>query len=337
MAVFTTVTVPQAQALSTQLGLGEVTGLHGIAGGIENTNYFLSTTEGEWVLTLFERLSNSQLPFYLELMRHLAHHGVVVPDPQPEPGGGLVHSLCGKPAAVVTRLQGRSELAPQVPHCQQLGLQLAHMHLASQTFERDQPNLRGLAWWAPTLAEVRPHIEADPATPADLLELLHSELEWLTQLYASPDYARLPRGAVHCDLFRDNAMFVQASDGPRLSGFFDFYFAGVDALMFDLAVCINDWCIDLSTGIIDDQRMEALVGHYHSVRPLQPQELRLLPALLRAAGFRFWLSRLWDFYLPREASVLKPHDPRHFERIVRLRRSQMTATAARLAAMAGER
>ncbi|MEJ7137645.1 homoserine kinase [Amphibiibacter pelophylacis] len=330
MAVFTTVTVPDAQTLSTRLGLGEVTALQGIAGGIENTNYFLSTTQGDWVLTLFERLNHAQLPFYLELMRHLAHHGVVVPDPQPDADGALVHSLCGKPAAVVTRLQGRSELAPQVAHCQQLGLQLAHMHLASRGFALHQPNLRGLSWWAPTVAEVTPLLQA--AGENDMAALLADELAWLSQMYASSDAAALPQGAVHCDLFRDNAMFVQASDGPRLSGFFDFYFAGVDALMFDLAVCINDWCIDLATGELDGERLDALVSHYQMVRPLDAVELRLLPALLRAAAFRFWLSRLWDWHLPREASVLKPHDPRHFERIVRLRRAQMDAVAERLAA-----
>ena len=137
-------------------------------------------------------------------------------------------------------------------------------------------------------------------------------------LAASADYAALPTGPIHADLFRDNVMF----EGPKLSGFFDFYFAGCDTFGFDIAVCLNDWCIDLSTGALDEARARAFVAAYDAVRPLTEIEQRLLPALLRSAAMRFWLSRLWDFHLPRDAAMLQPHDPAHFERVLTLRRDQ---------------
>jgi homoserine kinase type II len=143
--------------------------------------------------------------------------------------------------------------------------------------------------------------------------LLRSELAYQNHIAASAGYAALPRGPVHADLFRDNVMF----DGEQLTGFFDFYFAGVDTWLFDLAVCLNDWCIDLPSGVHDAERAQAMVRAYNLVRPLSAAERELLPALLRAGALRFWISRLWDYHLPREASMLKPHDPTHFERVLR--------------------
>ena len=159
-------------------------------------------------------------------------------------------------------------------------------------------------------------------------ELLVAELAWQNHVAASPMYAALPRGPVHADLFRDNVMF----DEGQLSGFFDFYFAGVDTWLFDLAVALNDWCITLETGEAHAERTEAMLSAYIAVRPLTLPEQHLLPALLRAGALRFWISRLWDFHLPREASMLKPHDPTHFERVLRHRRDAVrragTARAA---------
>ena len=317
MAVFTEVSPSEAAALLQRLNLGELTQLTGIAGGIENTNYFVSAElDGQpqdYVLTLFERLSFEQLPFYLHLMKHLADKGIPVPAPAADVKGEILHKLKGKPAAVVNRLKGKSELAPSADHCAQVGAMLARMHLAGQDYERQQPNLRGLPWWNETVPVVLPHLDEAQAT------LLKSELAYQNHVAASAAYEALPRGPVHADLFRDNVMFDQG----RLSGFFDFYFAGVDTFAFDLAVCLNDWCIDLATGQADTQRSQAMIEAYETVRPLTGAERELLPAMLRAGALRFWISRLWDWHLPREASMLKPHDPTHFERVLRARLAQL--------------
>jgi homoserine kinase type II len=321
MAVFTEVPEEAAGELLRRLDLGELAALRGIQGGIENTNYFLTAekegTRHEFVLTLFERLSHDQLPFYLYLMKHLARHGIPVPEPQCQPGtasaahpeGELLFTLCGKPAAVVEKLRGHSELQPTTAHCAAVGEMLARMHLAGSDFTMAQPNLRGLAWWNQTVPVVLPHV--DPAQA----DLLRSELAYQNHIAAGSQYAALPRGPVHADLFRDNVMFEEG----RLTGFFDFYFAGVDTWLFDVAVCLNDWCVDLPTGAHDEERAQAFLGAYGKVRPFAAAERRLLPAMLRAGAFRFWLSRLWDFHLPREAAMLKPHDPAHFERVLRAR------------------
>lgn len=321
MAVFTEVPEEDAGALVRRLALGELRSLRGIQGGIENTNYFLTVENDgathDYVLTLFERLSHEQLPFYLYLMKHLARRGIPVPEPQCQPGtasaahpeGELLFTLCGKPAAVVEKLQGHSELRPAPAHCAAVGEMLARMHLAGRDFTMAQPNLRGLAWWNETAPVVMPFLDPDQAA------LLRSELAYQNHVAASSACAALPRGPIHADLFRDNVMF---EDG-RLTGFFDFYFAGVDTWLFDIAVCLNDWCIDLETGAHDGERFAAFVQGYAKVRPLATAERRLLPAMLRAGALRFWISRLWDFHLPREAAMLKPHDPAHFERVLRRR------------------
>ena len=309
MAVFTQVSDNEARELLRQLQLGELHALRGIEGGIENTNYFVTCDQGEFVLTLFERLTAEQLPFYLYLMKHLAHADIPVPDPRANKAGDILHTVCGKPAAVVNRLAGRSQLAPEAVHCAAVGGMLARMHLAGRNYDRQQPNLRGLPWWNETVPVVLPHIGPDQAA------LLRAELAYQNHIAASPAYAALPRGPVHADLFRDNVMF----EGAQLTGFFDFYFAGVDSFLFDLAVCLNDWCTDLPTGAHDAPRAAAMIDAYQAVRPLTAAERSLLPALLRAGALRFWISRLWDYYLPREASMLTPHDPSHFERVLRQR------------------
>ena len=307
MAVFTEVSEKDARDLLRRLSLGSLTELRGIQGGIENTNYFLTTDQGEWVLTLFERLSFEQLPFYLYLMKHLAQAGIPVPDPQSETrSGDILLKACGKPAAIVNKLAGKSQLAPQPVHCAAVGEMLARMHLAGQDYNRHQPNLRGLSWWNETVPVVLPHLGEEAAA------LLRAEIAYQNHVAASPAYAALPRGPVHADLFRDNVMF----EGDKLTGFFDFYFAGVDTWLFDLAVCLNDWCIDHATGAHDAERAKAMLAAYQAVRPLKAAERELLNAQLRAGALRFWISRLWDFYLPREAAMLQPHDPTHFERVL---------------------
>jgi len=309
MAVFTPVTQEQAALLMSQLGLGELTELRGIEGGIENTNYFATTDLGDYVLTLFERLNHAQLPYYLYLMKHLAETGIPVPNPAANQDGDILHTLCDKPAAVVNRLLGKSQLAPDADHCAAVGAMMARMHLAGEDFNRSQPNLRGLAWWNNTVPVVLPYLDKDQAS------LLQSELAYQNHIAQGAAYQALPKGPVHADLFRDNVMF----DGEKLTGFFDFYFAGNDTWLFDLSVCMNDWCIDLNSGEHAPEKALAMLNAYQEVRPLRSAERQLLPAMLRAGALRFWISRLWDFYLPREASMLKPHDPTHFERVLRAR------------------
>ena len=309
MAVFTPVTQEQAALLMSQLGLGKLTELRGIEGGIENTNYFATTDLGDYVLTLFERLNHAQLPYYLHLMKHLAETGIPVPNPAANQDGDILHTLCDKPAAVVNRLLGKSQLAPDADHCAAVGAMMARMHLAGEDFNRSQPNLRGLAWWNNTVPVVLPYLDKDQAS------LLQSELAYQNHIAQGAAYQALPKGPVHADLFRDNVMF----DGEKLTGFFDFYFAGNDTWLFDLSVCMNDWCIDLNSGEHAPEKALAMLNAYQEVRPLRSAERQLLPAMLRAGALRFWISRLWDFYLPREASMLKPHDPTHFERVLRAR------------------
>ena len=313
MAVFTEVSEAEVRDLLQSLQLGDLRELHGIQDGIENTNYFASTDQGDYVLTLFERLSFEQLPFYLHLMKHLARRGVPVPDPATVRDGEILHTVRGKPAAVVNRLRGKSELAPASGHCTATGAMLARMHLAGRDYSRVQPNLRGLAWWNETAPVVLPFLNAAQAA------LLKSELAFQNHVAAGSLYAALPRGPIHGDLFRDNAMFESIGSVPVLTGFFDFYFAGVDSWLFDIAVCLNDWCVDLADGAHDIRRADAFLVAYAGVRPLSTAERQLLPAMLRAGALRFWISRLWDFHLPRQATLLKPHDPAHFERVLRQR------------------
>jgi homoserine kinase type II len=311
MAVYTQVTFDEASALIERLGIGTLTGLESCRGGIENTNYFADTTQGAWVLTLFERLTETELPFYLHLMKHLALHGIPVPDPQADAAGEILHVLKGKPAAVVNRLPGHHHLAPDNAHAACVGRVLARMHQAGADFGLHQPNLRGLPWLAQTIPIVVPFLDAERAT------LIQDELAYQQQVAGSAAHAALPRGVIHADLFRDNVMF----EGDTLTGLFDFYFAGVDTFLFDIAVCLNDWCIDLESGRLVDERAAAFVAAYDAVRPLDTTELRLMPALMRAAALRFWTSRLWDLHLPRDAAVLTAHDPTHFERVLVQRRT----------------
>ncbi len=309
MAVFTPVSLEEVAPWAEQFSVGRIRSLVGISSGIENSNFFLSTERGEFVLTIFEKLSFEQLPFYLNLMRHLAERGVLVPAPLQSHSGELIAALHGKPAAIVTKLNGQWQPAPEAAHCGEVGHMLAKMHLAAKDFPLYQPNLRGLDWWRETTPEVLSFLSPENQ------QLLRAEMHFQEAFSASSTYHALPSGPVHADLFRNNVMF----DGEKLTGFFDFYFAGCDTWLFDVAVTVNDWCIDLDTGATDAGRVRALLDAYASVRPFTPEEKQAWPAMLRAGALRFWLSRLYDFYLPREAELLTPHDPTHFERILRHR------------------
>lgn len=315
MAVFTPVTADDARNLLTRYELGDLVSLRGITAGIENSNFFLTTTRGEYVLTLFEVLTAEQLPFYIELMHHLAQRGIPVPEPQTLRDGTRLTELHGKPAAVVTRLDGGYEPAPGVRHCALGGATMARAHLAARDFPLAQPNLRGLPWWLETAPKVLPYLE--PAQAA----MLSDELAEQQRLAATPAWRALPSGPAHCDLFRDNALFTGTSDEPQMGGLIDFYFAGCDTWLFDVAVSVNDWCVERNTGALRPELVRAWLDAYAAVRSFTDDEREAWPAMLRAAALRFWLSRLYDFHLPRPAQTLKPHDPRQFERILAARRA----------------
>ena len=324
MAVFTPIELSDiSEWISRDFDIGHATDIRGIHGGIENSNFFLDTNldgkKHEYVLTIFERLSAEQLPYYLELMRHLANKGVPVPKPIENNQGEILFSLKGKPAAIVTKLPGLSRLQPEANHCALVGEMLAKMHLAGKDFPRSQENLRSLAWWQQTIPLVLPHLNTSQK------ELLTHELAAQEVFFSSSHYDLLPQGASHCDLFRDNVLFDPKADSDtskdQLGGFFDFYFAGTDKWLFDLAVTVNDWCLAENKQDLDPARFDALIQAYQAVRPLTKEEQASWSLMLRAAALRFWVSRLWDFYLPRDAQMLTPHDPTHFEHILLSRRT----------------
>jgi homoserine kinase type II len=323
MAVFTPIEIEDiSQWITQDFDIGQANAIHGIHGGIENSNFFLDTIKDgnkqEYVLTIFERLSAQQLPFYLELMRHLANKDVPVPKPIESKQGEILFTLKGKPAAIVTKLPGLSRLQPEANHCALVGEMLAKMHLAGKDFPKSQENLRSLAWWQKTIPQVLPHLSTSQK------ELITHELKTQEDFFSSSAYDGLPQGASHCDLFRDNVLFdPKGSDvsQDQLGGFFDFYFAGTDKWLFDIAVTANDWCLADNKEDLDPVRLDAFLKSYQSVRTFTMEEQASWPLMLRAAALRFWVSRLWDFYLPRDAQMLTPHDPTHFERILLSRRS----------------
>lgn len=309
MAVFTPVSLHELAPWLSGYAVGEARAIRGISSGIENSNFFVTTEKGEYVLTLFERLTAEQLPYYLNLMRHLAERGIKVAGPVPDKTGRILGTLCGKPASLVTKLQGDWQPEPSASQCAQVGEMMAKMHLAGRDYPAFQPNLRGLAWWQETWPLVSGFLREDQDA------FLQAEVR-LQETFSKTTLCRLlPAGPIHADLFRNNVMF----DGETLSGFFDFYFAGNDTWLFDVAVAVNDWCINLASGCFDAARLKAFLEAYHAVRPFTDGERQAWQTILRAAALRFWLSRLYDFYLPREAEMLVPHDPAHFERILRLR------------------
>ncbi|MFZ9812802.1 MAG: homoserine kinase [Burkholderiaceae bacterium] len=337
MAVFTVLEKKDLEQILLHYAIGVLEDFEGIPSGIENTNYFVrvGTPQGstKLVLTLFERLSASELQFYLALMRHLAQRGVPCPAPFLTRAGELFcFAKEGKPAALVRCLPGKDLARPGVTHCAMVGAALAHAHRAGADFGLQQPNLRGLAWWRQVVPVILPYLSTDRAI------LLQSELDAQEAFAQTAAYAALPVGPIHADLFRDNVLFDKdvQSGAVVLGGFIDFYFAGTDTWLFDLAVVMNDWTAeDLSPGsdadtapVVPDSReparfdlarAEALLNAYAGSHRFSDAERTAWPWMLRAAAYRFWVSRLYDWYLPRPAKMLTPKDPTYFERILRAR------------------
>ena len=304
MSVYTPVGEAELERWLARYSVGRLESLEPIPSGIENTNYFVTTTQGRYVLTLFERLPAPELPFYLDLMSHLARHGIPAPAPIADLADRTLGELAGKPAALVTRLPGRSREDPGEGECRALGALLARMHLAGRSYPAYLENPRGPKWWRFAAEAVAPFLDRPKKS------LLDGELDF----QSGQRFPELPRGAVHADLFRDNALFEE----ERISGVIDFYFAGVDCLLYDVAVCANDWCIR-DGGELDAPRVRALLGAYQAVRPFAEAERQAWPAMLRAAALRFWLSRLYDLHLPRPGMLVHAHDPEHFRRILERR------------------
>ena len=307
MSVYTQVTQAELADWLGNYSVGALASFEPIAAGIENTNYFVTTSQGRYVLTLFERLPAEELPFYLQLMAHLARHGIPCPAPMADLSDQYLQHLNGKPAALVTRLPGRLIEAPGERHCAELGALLARLHLAGRSYPAYLENPRGPKWWRMAAKDVMPFLEINQ------VEILEKELEF----QAGHRFPDLPRGPVHADLFRDNALFEK----ERVSGVIDFYFAGVDCLLFDVAVCVNDWCLadPMRDRRLDEARTRSLLGAYHAVRPFTAPERDAWPAMLRAAALRFWLSRLHDLHLPRPGMLVHAHDPEHFRRVLESR------------------
>ncbi|HEY1326483.1 MAG TPA: homoserine kinase [Casimicrobiaceae bacterium] len=302
MSVYTNVTPEQLDAWLARYSVGGLVDMAPIVSGIENTNYFVTTEKGRYVLTLYERLPAEELPFYLNLMAHLARAGVEAPAPEPDRTGALFSMLNGRPAGLVARIDGVAVEHPEVAHCEAVGAALARLHLASQAYRARLTNRRGPAWWRQAARAVQPYL-----TPGQR-DLLACELKHQTG-YGK---VKLPKGAIHGDLFCDNVLFAD----HRVAGIIDFGFAATDFLAYDLAITANDWCVVDEAGTLDPHRCESLVRAYETERPLTPDERAQWPTLLRAAALRFWLSRLYDLYLPRPGELTHAHDPAQFERIL---------------------
>jgi homoserine kinase type II len=307
LSVYTPVSETELSAWLGNYSVGALVACEPIKAGIENSNYFVTTSQGRYVLTLFERLPAEELPFYINLMAHLARHGIPCPAPMADLADQYLQRLNGKPAALVTRLPGSSVDHPGTAECAELGALLGRMHLAARSYAAYLENPRGPKWWRFAAREVSRFLDTENRS------LLESELAFQAE-HRFPD---LPRGPVHADLFRDNALF----EGGRISGVIDFYFAGVDCLLYDIAVCVNDWCLvdPVADRKLDAARARALLRAYHAVRPFSALERDAWPAMLRAAALRFWLSRLHDFHLPRPGMLVHAHDPGHFQEILQLR------------------
>jgi len=301
MAVFTRVTEADITAWLSNYSLGSLLELQGIPAGIENTNYFVTTSNGRFVLTLFEKLTANDLPFYLNLMSHLARHGIPCPAPVADRHNRFLGMLNGKPACIVSRLSGKSVMQPGVAHCAAVGAMLGQMHSAGQSFGDQMPNSRGAAWRADAAQQVKKFLSAQDAA------LLESEVA----LHAAQPLSDLPRGVIHADLFRDNVLM----EGERVGGLIDFYFACTDALLYDVAITVNDWCMNADSRL-DADRTRALLNAYHAARPFSARETEGWPMALRVAALRFWISRLYDLHLPRDGEIVHAHDPEQFKRIL---------------------
>lgn len=303
MAVYTHVGLDDLALFLRNYDIGIAVSFKGIAEGVENSNYYLETDKGRFILTLYEkRVNAADLPFFLGLMRHLNGAGVACPSPVPTKSGEALGALNGRPAVIITFLEGVSLDTPRAAHCRALGEGLARMHEAAASFSAERGNDLSVAGWRKLAAagcaradELRSGLRAD----------IEAELDWLSAAWPSD----LPRGVIHADLFPDNVFFL----GDRLSGFIDFYFACTDYFAYDFAICLNAWCMNVD-GALDQARTQALWDGYETIRGFKPEEKAAMPTLARGAALRFLLTRLCDWFTPVEGALVSPKDPLEYDR-----------------------
>ena len=303
MAVYTEVPDSALSAFLDAYDLGTLLSYKGIAEGVENTNFFLHTAAGNFILTLYEkRVNEADLPFFLNLMEHLARRGLACPQPVRNRQGEALGRLCGRPAVIVSFLEGVSVKVPGVDHCRALGGALAALHAAGRDFGITRENSLSVSAWRPLFAQAE-H-QADSVSPG-LAERTRADLDLLESAWPTG----LPGGVIHADLFTDNVFFI----GDELSGLIDFYFACTDAFAYDLAICLNAWCFS-PDGSFHRDRAAAMIAGYEAVRPLEAAEVEALPILARGAALRFMLTRLVDWLNVPPGALVQPKDPREYDR-----------------------
>lgn len=301
MSVYTSVEQHQLEQFLSHYNLGKLVDYKGISAGIENTNYFVTTSAGEFVLTIFEQMTFEEVPYFLELMAYMDDHHVPSPHPQPDNKNKYLRRFYDKPAALVRRLNGRDVKQPNILQCQALGVTLGHLHTVAPGFHLYRANPRGPHWWKLTAEKVMPCLKENEKN------LLQKEIHFQSKY----QHFNLPRGVIHADLFRDNALF----ENDVLSGLIDFYYACDDVLLYDVAITVNDWC-SLESGELDVERLHTLLDAYQHERPFTNGEREVWQVMLRAAALRFWLSRLHDLYFPREGELTHTKNPDEFKRIL---------------------
>ena len=315
MAVYTDVAFEDLERLLGDYAIGEPKSFKGIAEGVENSNFLLQTTTGDYILTLYEkRVSADDLPFFLGLLDHLAMRGVACPLPVHTKSGARWIELNGRPAAVLTYLDGLSLRRPEAGHCAAIGTALAELHEAGRDFPLQRPNALSLAGWH-TLADAT-LAEADTVQKG-LAELIAAALKSLDAHWPSG----LPSGVIHADLFPDNVLFLH----NKVSGLIDFYFACNDAYAYDLAVMLNAWCFEID-GAYNITKGRALINAYNARRPLSSAEYDALPALARGAALRFLLTRLFDWLRRDPNALVRPKDPLDYSKRLRLHLSVDSAS-----------
>jgi homoserine kinase type II len=316
MAVYTEVTAEDLYALLERYDIGSLTAFKGIAEGVENSNFFLSAGNGQFILTLYEkRVAAEDLPFFLGLMEHLAQGGVRCPTPVHDREGQVLRELAGRPAAIVTFLPGYSLQKPQPAHCRAVGAVMAKLHEAGLSFPMKRKNALSLAGWTRLCASIGG--VADKIAPGMSAQLAHA-LDALSETWPES----LPRGVIHADLFPDNVLFLK----DAVSGVIDFYFACNDFLAYDLAICMNAWCFEFD-GAFNVTKAMALFKGYNSVRRLEPEEVSALPILARGAAVRFFLTRLYDWYNTPDTAFVKRKDPMEYWRKLSFHQGVETARA----------
>lgn len=310
MAVYTEVFDDDLEAFLAEYDIGALEAYKGIAEGVENSNYFLETDKGEFILTLYEkRVNPADLPFFLGLMDHLAAKGIACPTPVHGRDGRALRQLSGRPAAIVTFLKGVWQRRVRVEHCAPVGEALARLHVAGRDYAPRRPNDLSLAGWRPLFERSAPRAHEVQAGLAGEIEaeLSHLERHWPRGL---------PEGTIHADLFPDNVFFL----GDRVSGLIDFYFACTDALAYDLAICLNAWCFE-TDGSYNLTKARQMLAGYARVRPLDAAETKALPVLLRGAALRFLLTRLYDWLHRPEGAMVTPKNPLEYWRKLRFHRA----------------